>query len=474
VVVHAVLVLVVFLLSRLGEPSLTLTIGGVAVFCTYIWLGLREARRSTLWFTPLSFYLLFSSIGLGLSAIYLGGVVARSEWVPFATRFVLRQDVVAAYVAYLLASLCLHAGVQTFRPLRPREGDERAADLGAGRVTALGALWLLGVLTSVSSGVAGLFGGAGGFLKLGAFAAVSALAITPRRQLRLSSGAWTGLLVVGTAGLFVAHLMSYSKAFLMYSFLPVIWVFLLRPRLRRWIPALAVGLVLFYFGAVAPVVAMARNTPLQPGQNPAVHLLSTASLAFSGVSYAGQEVDTRQRHTAGYQVQRFLNRMFDPLPLGFVMAETRSHGFLGGSSFERLAYALVPRVLWPDKPVVSQGAWFAVYLGFAESEQTTTSVWGITAAGELYWNFGIPGLVLGMLLIGAIMGGLWSMAGADPRRKPVRMLLYTIVMLNIVNMETAVTVLVWAALLFLLFRFAFLGLRLIPRARRRNVVLAAR
>lgn len=463
--IHAAVVAIIAALYWVGDAPSTMIVGGVLIFCTYVALGIREGRRAALWLSPLSFYLLYSSVGLGISAVYMGNRIASTEWIPFATRQVQRENVAAAYVLFLAGSLALHLGMQLFRPLRAEEGDARAADLGAGRGGALVLLWITGMATSMSPAVAHLFGGAGGFLKLGAFAAVSAFALTPRRDLRLSWGGWLAGLLAGTGGLFAANLMSYSKAFLMYSFLPIIWLFLLRPRLRPMLPVLGLGLVVFYFGMVAPIVSLARLTPLRPGQSAAEHLVNTAGLALSGATYGGQEISTAERPTIGYQAERFLNRTYDPMPLGFVMGEVKQHGFLGGSSFNRLTYALIPRVVWPDKPVVSQGAWFAVYLGFAESESTTTSVWGITAPGELYWNFGIPGLVLGMLLIGSLMGGLWNMAGADPRRKPVRMLLYTIIMINIVNMETAVTVLVFATLLFVVFRFALFGLRLVPRSR---------
>lgn len=473
--VHAVVVAVAATTLVARSPSLTLTLGGLVTFFGYVGMGWAEARRSQLWFTPLSFYLLFSSIGLGLSAVHLGGIVPDRQWIPFANRLVERDDVARAYVLFLLGSLSLHAGVQWFRPTRHDADDARAADLGAGRASALVVLWMVGLVTSLSPQVSGLFGGVGGFLKMGAFAAVSAFAITPRRHFRLSFPVWAGMLAVGVGGLFAANLMSYSKAFVMYSFLPLLWLFLLRRNLRPWIPGLAAVLVLFYFTLVAPVVALARATPLQPGQNPALHLLRTAEMAVSGASYTGQGLTSAQRPTFQYQLDRFLNRTFDPMPLAFVMGETRSYGFLDGESFNRLAYALIPRVIWRDKPVVSQGAWFAVYLGFAESESTATSVWGITAPGELYWNFGIPGLVVGMLLIGALLGSLWNLAGADPRHKPVRMLLYTIVMLNMVNMETAVTVLVFVMLLTIVFRAVLFGLRLVPRhGPQGNASLAAR
>jgi hypothetical protein len=102
------------------------------------------------------------------------------------------------------------------------------------------------------------------------------------------------------------------------------------------------------------------------------------------------------------------------------------------------AYSFIPRVLWPEKPNVSQGEWFNKYVGAAPG----TSL-GITAVGELYWNFAIPGVVIGMFVVGCGIGILWRMAGTDPLAQPLHMLLYVIITINgITDMPQAVSVLV--------------------------------
>jgi hypothetical protein len=123
------------------------------------------------------------------------------------------------------------------------------------------------------------------------------------------------------------------------------------------------------------------------------------------------------------------------------------------------AYAFIPRVIWPDKPAVPRGAWFTAYIGFSPSEEEATTSTGMTATGELYWNFGIPGVLIGMFTIGCLLGGLWRMAGADPRHSLLRMLLYVLVMVNMTNMPEAITVFVSIAATFLAFKAAFIVLR---------------
>lgn len=70
-----------------------------------------------------------------------------------------------------------------------------------------------------------------------------------------------------------------------------------------------------------------------------------------------------------------------------------------------ILWSFVPRFLWPSKPIVSNfGLWFyRLYYG--------TSGWswrGPTAIGDLYRNFGTPGVLAGMFLLGIVLRVLYS------------------------------------------------------------------
>jgi len=73
---------------------------------------------------------------------------------------------------------------------------------------------------------------------------------------------------------------------------------------------------------------------------------------------------------------------------------------------KNVEYALIPRFLWPEKPNMDSGRWFTTYLGFSNLETSTA----MTPAGELYWNFSVPGLVFGTLLLSCLYGLLWAIA----------------------------------------------------------------
>jgi hypothetical protein len=80
--------------------------------------------------------------------------------------------------------------------------------------------------------------------------------------------------------------------------------------------------------------------------------------------------------------------------------------YANGEKYKLLpALVVAPRVLWPTKPQFDEGSQFAhMYMGLPSSIETST---GMTEIGDLYRNFGRYGLLVGMLLWGAVIG-LWQ------------------------------------------------------------------
>jgi hypothetical protein len=85
-------------------------------------------------------------------------------------------------------------------------------------------------------------------------------------------------------------------------------------------------------------------------------------------------------------------------------------GFRNGKTLDYLGYAFIPRFLWPEKPAIAKGAWFALEIGQAYQRpdgRITNSV-AMTIPGELYLNFGWPGVVLGCLIFGGLVAVFWT------------------------------------------------------------------
>src|SRR6266699_7081895 len=78
---HAILVASVVAIWYIAEPAITLAAGGALMFVGLLVMAWRESRRSPLRLTPLSFYFLWQSLGLGTSAMYMGFRVSGGDWI---------------------------------------------------------------------------------------------------------------------------------------------------------------------------------------------------------------------------------------------------------------------------------------------------------------------------------------------------------------------------------------------------------
>jgi hypothetical protein len=458
--IHAALCVVVSSTLLWKEPRTTLILGGILCFVTYGYLTIRESK-APLWLSPLSFYFFWYCIGMGASPVYVGLTTDSSDWVRFASDYtsVSLDELATGYVLFLLGSFALHLGMQIFRPL---VATNEKSFSGGNLLLWLAAVFVGGLLFQLSPTSFGFLGATAKILSVAVVGSVCGFAVLDRTKLRLSGVAFVAILLVGTAGLFFGNLASGSKAYIMFSFLPIFWFFIVRPRLRVWMPALALALGAFYLALVAPVVYTARMNPLEEGENPRTHIIET---------FDTWRRDTPQELNQSFladQLDQFVNRQFDAVPVGFIVGEVERSGLLLGETMKYASYAFIPRLIWPDKPTVTRGAWFSTRLGLFNTEADATTSIGMTAAGELYWNFGTLGVLLGMLAIGCGHGILWRMAGSDPRGKPIHMLLYVSIMLGMSDMPEAVTVLVSLAVTFLTFRAAFLAIDVVSRRRKRE------
>ncbi len=77
--------------------------------------------------------------------------------------------------------------------------------------------------------------------------------------------------------------------------------------------------------------------------------------------------------------------------------------YLNGRSYSYLGYSFIPRFVWPDKPATSDATnLLAIRYGLLTPSQLGENSVGIGHIAEGYANFGIPGVVLVLMLAGAI------------------------------------------------------------------------
>lgn len=96
-----------------------------------------------------------------------------------------------------------------------------------------------------------------------------------------------------------------------------------------------------------------------------------------------------ERMSMRSSVETFVNKAGTDVPF--------AHGY----TLTPLLATFIPKVIWSDKPDIPTGQLFNKQFHVTEGEEVFLSP---SYLGELYWNFGWPGALAGMMLFGAALG----------------------------------------------------------------------
>lgn len=92
----------------------------------------------------------------------------------------------------------------------------------------------------------------------------------------------------------------------------------------------------------------------------------------------------------------------------------------------------IPRVIWPDKPVMTMGRDFGEKFRVVHILDEKTWV-SCTVPGELFWNFDLPGILFGMALWGVGMRFLYRRYGEAEGVDPIRRAIYILLLIELVH-----------------------------------------
>ncbi len=117
---------------------------------------------------------------------------------------------------------------------------------------------------------------------------------------------------------------------------------------------------------------------------------------------------------------------------------------------------LIPRFVWPDKPNIAIGGEFGRTFHLASWLGEGTYI-AATIVGELYWNFHVPGVVIGMFLFGGALRWYYQRYGTGPWNDPVRKSIYVALLVSIMHFEGNLAVLIgnWVKTLSILLLLLF-------------------
>lgn len=107
-----------------------------------------------------------------------------------------------------------------------------------------------------------------------------------------------------------------------------------------------------------------------------------------------------------------------------------------GATYEDIPLVLIPRLLWPDKPLSAtflRSRW-TVKLGLQNWESAETTSIAITAPAEAYWNFGWLGVVFVPLSLGLAGGLMLRIAPREPAARAGYVVLLSISIAGFLDM----------------------------------------
>ena len=425
--VHFAVVALVCVLSDLLLPGRVGLAASAALFlCWSLHLVNRERRSALLKLNPIVCYQAWQAATLGVTPLYLALSPAAAAGVEFGN-YILPLEIISYGHAVMIAgSWTFYMALKTFQPKKAARQpfatyEIRPAVLIAAAVTGIGFhLTRETVTIYAGSTVAQL-----GVL----FPAVLCLiAVNPSLVRQHSRKTHAAVLLLGSLLLLLLNAQGDSKMELMFSFVPIIWWLLLRNG-RSALVVTGVGFALIYLGIILPLVTFMRDE-MRESTRRSLWNSEMISRSTDSMKY---EFSTHPIEYLGSSVEDTLYRMCDPCAAAMVVTIAHEWGFQYGRGLQYVPMTFIPRALWRDKPILDPGREFTTVLGWAKDPSLASTSTGQTSAGELYWNFGWPGVLLGMYLCGAAVSALWwRAAGSDPRRGVLEMAAYTGAMLSFV------------------------------------------
>lgn len=442
--IHFVGLLIVIVLYSFFDPIIALLIGGIVNFIVFLSIGFIEAKKDPIIFNPISYYFFWYSINLGPSAIYTSTELSAEGSISFSVARVYPESIALGFLIFSIGAFCLHAGLQLNRPRPTVENSVKQIKVTK---SAFYAFIFVGLIFEFFRPYFAIFGGLLSFLNFSMITALVLVAFNPNNFLRISFIARRNILFVGSIIVFILNISTTSKAYMMFAFFPLVWFMLYYKVDKLKLALTGVVFALLYFLFVFPLSYELRANYLSTRQinvqSSVVSVLESKTSSF--------DPEVRDKHP----IYAYLSRSFDPIAVAYLSTQVDKYGFRNGETMAYMAYSLVPRIFWPGKPTVAQGAWFAYYLGFAPSPERSTVSLGITATGELYWNFGFTGVIIGMFLVGIGFSGLWRLSGVNPHYSVLSMLLYINILFGMPAMSEFGSVITTFAITFLVFKSAY-------------------
>ncbi|MEK6322367.1 MAG: O-antigen polysaccharide polymerase Wzy [Acidobacteriota bacterium] len=197
---------------------------------------------------------------------------------------------------------------------------------------------------------------------------------------------------------------SYMRGEIAYPLFTFFLAFLLRKAVSKRIVAIAC-VVIFVFASIYKVIGDTRGQGIRGSERIAIIIEQYLS--------NGSDVNQAREEEGGDSaLMSLIARGCNFGQLSQVVHIADEEGYYDGKTLEYLSYAFIPRLIWPEKPLITPGQWFAEKIGHGTrlSETKFSNSINMSVAGEFYLNFGWIGAVSGLILMGFLYAIFWESA----------------------------------------------------------------
>ena len=209
----------------------------------------------------------------------------------------------------------------------------------------------------------------------------------------------------------VAAVRGFSSTMLEQAVAPIVVISIIKWNYTRRLPVFILGVVLFLALFLSPVKSDFRRQlrfeqPAEQGVVANTRLWFDQATSYWSEALAGDRPLSETTEALTSRTD-FLHQFAHICSL-----TPSSIEYQYGGTYSFFIYALIPRVVWPDKPVAgSANNYYAVTYGVADEESIKTSTFGVSLIGESYINFGVIGVIILMMLQGSLVALLQHVFG---------------------------------------------------------------
>jgi len=177
---------------------------------------------------------------------------------------------------------------------------------------------------------------------------------------------------------------------------------------RKRIPIVFISITLLIYLAFSPVKNEYRNATWWSKNNTSLTVLDKAELFvdLAVKHYQKNNIFSQNKSSQDSTQGSLVSRSAHIITFSQVIKDTPSRvPYWNGETYLPIFTSYIPRIFWPDKPVLTTGNSFGRRYNYLDKTDETTS-FNLPLIVEMYANFGSLGVLIGMPLLGLLLAFL--------------------------------------------------------------------